>query len=74
MTNGHSKKIENHSALLAISFAHYDLARVHSTVRCSPAMTVGVEPRPWSVADIVVNLLERSETGEEIGGEVSHDL
>ena len=68
LTNGHSKKIENHCAALAIFFAHYNLARVHSTVRCSPAMAAGVESKLWSVADIV-RLLEQAETGAELKGE-----
>lgn len=56
LTNGHSKKLENHCAALAIFFMHYNFARVHSTIRCSPAMAAGVTPHLWSVEEIV-NLL-----------------
>jgi IS1 family transposase len=56
LTNGHSKKLENHCAALAIFFMHYNFARPHSTVRCSPAMAAGVTPHLWSVEEIV-NLL-----------------
>ena len=53
LTNGHSKKLENHCAALAIFFMHYNFARIHSTIRCSPAMAAGVTPHLWSVAEIV---------------------
>jgi hypothetical protein len=32
---------------------HYNFARIHSTIRCSPAMAAGVTPRLWSVEEIV---------------------
>lgn len=56
LTNGHSKKLENHCAALAIFFMHYNFARIHSTIRCSPAMKAGVTSHLWSIAEIV-NLL-----------------
>lgn len=56
LTNGHSKKLENHCAALAIFFLHYNFARLHTTIRCTPAMAAGVTSRLWSIADIV-NLL-----------------
>jgi IS1 family transposase len=56
LTNGHSKKLENHCAALAIFFMHYNFARIHSTIRCSPAMAAGVTSHLWSIAEIV-NLL-----------------
>ncbi len=56
LTNAHSKKLENHCAALAIYFMHYNFARIHSTIRCSPAMAAGVTPHLWSIAEIV-NLL-----------------
>jgi IS1 family transposase len=56
LTNGHSKKLENHCAALAIYFMHYNFARIHSTIRCSPAMAAGVTPHLWSIAEIVALL------------------
>ncbi len=53
LTNGHSKKLENHCAALAIYFMHYNFAKVHSTIRCSPAMAAGVDSHLWSVEEIV---------------------
>jgi hypothetical protein len=31
----------------------YNFARVHKTLRCSPAMAAGVDNRLWKISDIV---------------------
>jgi IS1 family transposase len=36
LTNGFSKKLENHAAAVAIHFAHYNFCRVHQTLRVTP--------------------------------------
>ncbi|HVT58956.1 MAG TPA: IS1 family transposase [Thermoanaerobaculia bacterium] len=53
LTNAYSKKLQNHWAALAIYFMHYNFARIHSTIRCSPAMAAGVTPHLWSIREIV---------------------
>jgi IS1 family transposase len=53
LTNAHSKKFENHLAAVALHFAHYNLVRRHSTVRCTPAMAAGVETTMWSLGELV---------------------
>jgi IS1 family transposase len=53
LTNAFSKKIENHIATLAIFYMNYNFVRIHSTLRCSPAMAAGVTDRLWSVEDLV---------------------
>jgi hypothetical protein len=40
MTNGYSKKLRNHKAAVALYVAHYNLCRVHETLRITPAMAV----------------------------------
>lgn len=32
---------------------YYNFARVHTTLRCSPAMAAGVDNRLWDIKDIV---------------------
>ena len=56
LTNAFSKKLEYHVASLAIQYTYYNFARIHQTLRVSPAMAAGVTERLWSVEDIV-NLL-----------------
>lgn len=60
LTNGFSKKVENHAHALAIYFMHYNFARIHSSLRVSPAMAAGVTDRLWSLED-VAGLVEANE-------------
>ena len=60
LTNGFSRKLENHAAATAIHFMHYNFARIHRTVRCSPAMAAGVTEKLWTIREIV-GLLEQHE-------------
>ena len=53
LTNAFSKKTEIHAATLALYFMSYNFARVHNTLRCSPAMAAGVDNRLWEIEDIV---------------------
>lgn len=53
LTNGFSKKVENHRAAVALHFAHYNLVRLHRTLRMTPAMAAGVTNRLWSLEELV---------------------
>ena len=53
LTNGFSKKIENHVAAVALRFMHYNFARIHKTLRVSSAMAAGVRHHVWSIEEIV---------------------
>ena len=61
LTNGHSKKIDNHVHMVALYTCWYNFARYNSAVRMSPAMACGLEQRLWDVGDIV-KLIEDWET------------
>jgi hypothetical protein len=57
LTNGFSKKVENHMHAIALHFMYYNFARIHKTLRCSPpAMAAGVSNTLWSIEDIVALL------------------
>ena len=53
LTNGFSKKLENHEAALALYFMNYNFARIHQTLRVTPAMESGVSDHVWSLKEIV---------------------
>lgn len=53
LTNGFSKKIENHAAAVALHYMHYNFARVHKTLRVTPAMQAGLSAHVWSIGEIV---------------------
>jgi IS1 family transposase len=56
LTNGFSKKLDNHIHALALYFAFYNFCRIHKTLRMSPAMAAGITDRPWSLEDIVARV------------------
>lgn len=53
LTNGFSKKWENHNYALALHFAHYNFCRIHKTIRCTPAMEAGITKTIWELKDIL---------------------
>ncbi len=60
LTNGHSKKVENHEHALALHYMHYNFVRVQRALGGTPAMAAGLMTRPWSV-DELVGLLDAAE-------------
>jgi IS1 family transposase len=60
LTNGFSKKLENHAYSVALFAFFYNFCRIHKTLRVTPAMQAGVTDRLWEVADIV-KLVEAEE-------------
>jgi IS1 family transposase len=56
LTNGFSKKVENHAAAVALHFMHYNFARIHQTLRVTPAMAAGVSDHVWELEEIVALL------------------
>ncbi len=53
LTNAHSKKVENHRHALALYFMYYNFARIHQTLRVTPAMQAGVTDHVWTLEEIV---------------------
>lgn len=53
LTNAFSRKLENHSAAVALNYFAYNFIRIHRTLRCTPAMAAGVTKKLWEVSDLV---------------------
>jgi len=53
LTNAFSKKVENHAAAVALHFMHSNLARIHLTLRATPAMAAGVADHVWEIGEIL---------------------
>jgi hypothetical protein len=60
LTNGHSKKVENHEHALAIHYVHYNFARQQRALGGTPAMAAGLADHVWSVEEII-GLLDAAE-------------
>jgi IS1 family transposase len=53
LTNAFSKKFENHVHSIALYQMHYNFARIHQTLRVTPAMEAGLSQHVWSIRDIL---------------------
>ncbi len=56
LTNAFSKKLENHFAAVALHFMYYNYAKVHQTLKTTPAVKAGIANHVWSVEEIVALL------------------
>ena len=61
LSNGFSRKVENHMAAVALNYFAYNFIKIHRTLRVTPAMAAGVTERLWEVSDLVA-LLETTES------------
>jgi IS1 family transposase len=53
LTNAFSKEIDNLIHSVALFHMHYNFARVHQTLRVTPAMEAGLSDHVWSISEIV---------------------
>lgn len=67
LTNGFSKKLENHLHMLSLYFVHYNFVRIHKTLKVTPAMEAGVSNElhdmEWIVGLIDENTPEPKKRG-----------
>src|ERR1019366_8261412 len=52
LTNGFSKKIENHAHALTTYYVHYNFWRIHKSLRVTPAMEAGISGNVWSLEEL----------------------
>ena len=56
LTNAFSKKWENLAAAVSLHFMHYNFARIHRTLKVTPAMEAGISDHVWSLEEIAALL------------------
>ena len=66
LSNGFSRKIENHMAAVALNYWIYNFAKIHTTLRTTPAMAAGVTTRLYEVSDLVALLVLESESKKAV--------
>lgn len=67
LTNGFSKKVENHAHAVALHFMYYNFVRVHQTLKVTPAMEAGLTTRLWDISDLVA-LIDANEAAPKKRG------
>ncbi len=50
--NAFSKKLDNHKAAVAFYAMWYNFARIHQTLRVTPAMEAGISDHVWDAEEI----------------------
>lgn len=65
LSNGFSRKFENHAAAVALNYFAYNFIKIHRSLKMTPAMAAGVTTRLWEVSDLVA-IWETYERGEAI--------
>ncbi len=54
LTNGHSKKVENHGHAIALFFAYYNFCRKHSSLKGkTPAQVAGLADHCWTLEELI---------------------
>ncbi len=53
LTNGFSKKLENHAYAVALHFMYCNYVRIHQTLRVTPAMESGLCDHAWTFDELV---------------------
>ena len=69
LTNGFSKKFENHAHQIAVYFFHYNFCRVHKTLRVTPAMEAGLTDHVWTLEELC-NLIPKENPIQRIDKEL----
>jgi IS1 family transposase len=59
LSNGFSKKYENHCAAIALYATHYNFCRVHETLRITPAMHLSITDHVWTMSDLIEAALSK---------------
>lgn len=52
LTNGFSKKVDNHMNAVSLHFMYYNFAKIHKSLRVTPAMEAGISDHVWSIEEI----------------------
>ena len=53
LTNGFSKKIENHVYAVALFYMHYNFCRIRKSLRVTPAMEAGITDHVWTIEEML---------------------
>lgn len=60
LTNGFSKKFENHMHMVALYTVFYNFCRIHKTLRVTPAMEANLTDHVWNMEEVIAVIDERA--------------
>lgn len=53
LTNGFSKKVDNHRHMVALHYMYYNFCRIHQTLKVTPAMEAGLTDHVWGLEELI---------------------
>ena len=71
LTNGFSKRAENHAHAVALHFWHYNFSRKHATLKTTPAIAAGIADTIYTMRDLAL-MIEDEE--RKLGGRLTDYL
>jgi IS1 family transposase len=66
LTNGFSKKLENHLHAISLFVMNYNYCKIHKTLRVTPAMAAGLTDHVWDLEEVIA-LLTKDEKPKKRG-------
>src|SRR5947207_14485259 len=69
LTNGFSKKVDNHRHMVALHYMYYNFCRVHQTLRVTPAMEAKLTDRVWGIGELIALLPKPTVSASSIEGD-----
>src|ERR1700737_133551 len=66
LTNGFSKKVDNHRHMVALHYMYYNFGRIHQTLRVTPAMEAGLSDHVWTIDEICALLPKPTVSASQI--------
>ena len=66
LTNGFSKKLENHLHAISLFVMNYNYCKIHKTLRVTPAMEAGLTDHVWELEEVIA-LLAKDEQPKKRG-------
>jgi IS1 family transposase len=66
LTNGHSKKVDNHRHAVALHYMFYNFCKPHQTLRCTPAMEAGLTDHVWELSEVIALMPKPTVRGSAI--------
>lgn len=70
LTNGFSKKVENHRHMVALHYMYYNYCRIHQTLRCTPAQEAKLSAHVWDIENLVALLPKPTVSASQIEKEL----
>lgn len=70
LTNGFSKKVDNHRHMVALHYMYYNFCRIHQTLKITPAMEAWITDHVWSLEELCALLPKPVVKASTIGSDL----